>query len=115
MGRFAVTAVTVLSSLLYVSVASADEPANAYYRTPSRLPGKTHGAVIRHKAIGGDPAGGGAGKTQLGIYRTTDAAAHSVPASGVVSIPKGRTPKGGWPVITWAHGTSGIADECAPS
>jgi pimeloyl-ACP methyl ester carboxylesterase len=71
--------------------------------------------VIRHKAIGGDPAVAGAARTQLVIYRTTDAAGNAVPASGVVSIPKGRTPKGGWPVITWAHGTSGIADVCAPS
>src|SRR5262249_26025550 len=23
--------------------------------------------------------------------------------------------KGGWPVITWAHGTTGVADICAPS
>ncbi|MEA2481456.1 MAG: hypothetical protein QOJ07_3378, partial [Thermoleophilaceae bacterium] len=28
---------------------------------------------------------------------------------------KGKAPKGGWPVITYAHGTTGIADSCAPS
>jgi pimeloyl-ACP methyl ester carboxylesterase len=32
-----------------------------------------------------------------------------------VSVPKGKPPKGGWPVITWAHGTTGVADVCAPS
>jgi fermentation-respiration switch protein FrsA (DUF1100 family) len=114
MGRWIVAAAAALS-LLYVSVAGAAEPSNAYYRTPSRLPGQRHGDVIRHKSIGGDPAVAGAARTQLVIYRTTDAAGRDVPASGVVSIPKGRTPKGGWPVITWAHGTSGIADSCAPS
>ena len=35
--------------------------------------------------------------------------------SGTVSVPKGRAPKGGWPVISWGHGTTGIADACAPS
>ena len=30
-------------------------------------------------------------------------------------MPKGKAPKGGWPVITWGHGTTGIADACAPS
>ena len=35
--------------------------------------------------------------------------------SGSVSVPKGKPPKGGWPVITWAHGTTGVADICAPS
>ena len=30
-------------------------------------------------------------------------------------LPKGKPPKDGWPVVSWAHGTSGIADPCAPS
>jgi pimeloyl-ACP methyl ester carboxylesterase len=32
-----------------------------------------------------------------------------------VSVPKGTPPKGGWPVVTFAHGTTGIAPQCAPS
>ncbi|MBN1530773.1 MAG: alpha/beta fold hydrolase, partial [Thermoleophilaceae bacterium] len=32
-----------------------------------------------------------------------------------VMLPKGRPPKHGWPVVSWAHGTTGIADSCAPS
>ena len=39
----------------------------------------------------------------------------TVAVSGTVAVPKGKAPKGGWPVITWAHGTVGIADACAPS
>ena len=35
--------------------------------------------------------------------------------SGTLTVPKGKAPKGGWPVIAWAHGTTGIADSCAPS
>ena len=35
--------------------------------------------------------------------------------SGTLAVPKGRAPKGGWPLISWAHGTTGIADACAPS
>jgi pimeloyl-ACP methyl ester carboxylesterase len=35
--------------------------------------------------------------------------------SGAVALPKGKAPKAGWPVITWAHGTTGIADSCAPT
>ena len=30
-------------------------------------------------------------------------------------IPRGRPPAGGWPLIAWAHGTSGVARRCAPS
>ena len=39
----------------------------------------------------------------------------STAVSGTLAVPKGRAPKGGWPVISWAHGTTGIADQCAPS
>ena len=33
----------------------------------------------------------------------------------MVLIPAGSAPVGGWPVIAWAHGTSGMARICAPS
>lgn len=48
-------------------------------------------------------------------YVTTDAFGHKVPSTGTVFLPKGKAPKGGWPVVSWAHGTSGIGDGCAPS
>ena len=35
--------------------------------------------------------------------------------SGMVIEPAGAAPSGGWPVIAWAHGTTGVADDCAPS
>ncbi|HEV2262337.1 MAG TPA: lipase family protein, partial [Candidatus Rubrimentiphilum sp.] len=40
---------------------------------------------------------------------------HDVAVSGVISIPNGAPPPGGWPVISWAHGTTGNAPQCAPS
>lgn len=35
--------------------------------------------------------------------------------SGVVLVPAGAPPAGDWPVIAWAHGTSGVARMYAPS
>lgn len=35
--------------------------------------------------------------------------------SGAVFVPHGTPPPGGWPVVSWAHGTVGVADRCAPS
>jgi pimeloyl-ACP methyl ester carboxylesterase len=35
--------------------------------------------------------------------------------SGVISIPKDTPPAGGWPILSWAHGTTGNAPQCAPS
>ena len=37
------------------------------------------------------------------------------PSTGTVFIPHGQPPKGGWPVVSWAHGISGLGDSCAPS
>ncbi|MFB4300841.1 alpha/beta hydrolase family protein [Actinomadura sp. NTSP31] len=38
-----------------------------------------------------------------------------ITVTGTVAVPRGRAPRGGWPVISWAHGTTGNADVCAPS
>ena len=49
------------------------------------------------------------------LYRSTSPTGAPIAVSGTVAVPKGNAPRGGWPVITWAHGTTGIADACAPS
>jgi pimeloyl-ACP methyl ester carboxylesterase len=49
------------------------------------------------------------------LYRSTGVDGKRVAVSGTLAVPKGRPPKGGWPLVSWAHGTTGIADRCAPS
>ena len=48
-------------------------------------------------------------------YRSTSVAGRPIEVTGIVARPSGDPPDGGHPVLAWAHGTSGIADECAPS
>lgn len=48
-------------------------------------------------------------------YRSRGATGAPIVASGYVLIPRGTPPAGGWPVLAWAHGTTGVADTCAPS
>jgi fermentation-respiration switch protein FrsA (DUF1100 family) len=38
-----------------------------------------------------------------------------VPVTGVVIVPATPKPAGGYPVVAWSHGTTGIGDTCAPS
>lgn len=38
-----------------------------------------------------------------------------VSVTGLVAVPDGAPPEDGWPVVAWAHGTTGVADACAPS
>lgn len=39
----------------------------------------------------------------------------TIAVSGAIYFPKGAPPVGGWPIVAWAHGTTGTADVCAPS
>src|SRR6266404_5878509 len=34
---------------------------------------------------------------------------------GTVFVPMGKPPEGGWPIVAYAHATTGIEPECAPS
>lgn len=38
-----------------------------------------------------------------------------IAATELIFVPKGRPPSGGWPVVVWTHGTTGINPACAPS
>jgi alpha-beta hydrolase superfamily lysophospholipase len=49
------------------------------------------------------------------VYVSRSAEDKPTATSAVVLVPFGRPPAGGWPVIAWAHGTAGVARNCAPS
>jgi len=49
------------------------------------------------------------------IYRSSDSKGRPAAVSGLVAIPAGPAPKYGRPIVTWGHGTTGVADGCAPS
>ncbi len=49
------------------------------------------------------------------LYRSTAADGRPEVVSGIVLVPEGPAPEEGRPVVAWAHGTTGIADRCAPS
>lgn len=48
-------------------------------------------------------------------YTTTGPLGRSATSTGAVFLPPGEAPPGGWPVVSWAHGTVGIADRCSPT
>lgn len=84
-----------------------------FYTPPKHYPAK-HGSLIwQRKDTGITPIPGA--KNRLVLYSTKTLGGGKVVASGVVSTPQGKAPKGGWPVISYAHGTTGVADVCAPT
>jgi hypothetical protein len=57
-----------------------------------------------------------AGDVQRILYSSTSGVGRgAVTVSGLLYLPKGSPPPGGWPIVAWAHGTVGVADVCAPS
>lgn len=96
------------------SASSAGAAGLAFYDPPSHLPGG-HGTLIRSKQASGLVPLAKAASTKLVLYTSMTPHGKRVAVSGSVSVPKGKPPKGGWPVITYAHGTTGTADVCAPS
>ena len=50
------------------------------------------------------------------LYHSRSAAGEDVACLGSCSVPYDRKPPaGGWPIIAWAHGATGVARACAPS
>ena len=49
------------------------------------------------------------------LYHSRSPHDKDVAASGVVLLPRGIAPPGGWPIIAWAHDFTGSARQCAPS
>ena len=48
-------------------------------------------------------------------YKMKGIQGKEVQATAMVFTPKTAAPAGGWPIVAWAHGTTGVADNCAPS
>jgi pimeloyl-ACP methyl ester carboxylesterase len=86
-----------------------------FYTPPNPLPAGRHGALVWERGLTGQAKLKQAASNRLLLYRSTSADGKPTAVSGALAIPKGKAPKGGWPVITWAHGTTGIADACAPT
>ena len=87
----------------------------AFYSPPARLLAGTPGTVIWSRTIATPHALTSAARTTLVLYRSVLPNGKPTAVSGLVFTPRGHAPKHGWKLIDWAHGTTGIADICAPS
>jgi hypothetical protein len=83
----------------------------AFYVPPDPLPEAAPGKLIWSAPFKAVP-GAQAWKV---LYHSRALDGSDIAVSGVVVAPTDAAPAGGRPVISWAHGTHGIADQCAPS
>lgn len=82
-----------------------------FYAVPSKIPSKP-GAVIKSEKVAAPDVDGTVYRV---MYVSESQTGKLVPVTGVVVVPKGSAPKGGFPIVAWAHGTDGMADTCAAS
>jgi hypothetical protein len=86
-------------------------PLDAFYRVPAHLRRGAPGQLIRVQDLG---VAAGA-HTYRVMYHSRDVRHHDRAVTGIVTVPTGPAPERGWPVVSWAHGTTGLASPCAPS
>ena len=89
----------------------AQQALEAFYTPPNALPDKP-GVIIRSEPLDNVTVEGGQGYRVL--YTTTTANGSIAAVSGMVFIPTAAQ-SGDRKVLAWAHGTVGLAPQCAPS
>lgn len=74
-----------------------------------------HGRLVSAEPLPAALSLPGAARALRVRYTSTGFDGRPTTVSGAVFVPAGKAPRHGWPVISWAHGTVGVADACAPS
>lgn len=92
-----------------------DGGVSAFYSWTGKVPTQP-GTFLRKEAMDAAPYVQASVAERI-LYSSRDAfdKNRAIVVSGRLFLPKGTPPKGGWPVMSWGHPTTGIADACAPS
>jgi len=98
------------------SAKAASTPAPAglpsFYSVPAPLPSGPPGKLMKSQLV--TVAGLHASVYRV-MYLSQSVQNRPVPVTGLVLVPTSPPPAGGYPVVSWGHGTNGMADQCAPS
>jgi hypothetical protein len=86
-------------------------PSADLYAVPDPLPPGEPGELIRQERVAA-PAGAIAWRV---LYHSRTIAGDDIAVSGLIVAPDEAPPPGGFPVLAYAHGTTGLADACALS
>jgi len=89
-------------------------PLTKFYDTPNPLLAGKPGELIRSEPFGEYDLPYEISAVRI-LYHSRSPNREDVAVSGLVLVPDGTPPAGGWPVIAWAHDFIGSARQCAPS
>jgi pimeloyl-ACP methyl ester carboxylesterase len=114
LGLLSITGTLVLAVAAFAAFLALSQPGapGAFYTAPSPLPSDPPGTVIRSESLDGAPEGAVAWKI---LYLSTSHTDEPTAVSATLVVPTTPAPTGGRPVVAFAHGTVGIAPNCAPS
>jgi pimeloyl-ACP methyl ester carboxylesterase len=82
-----------------------------YYPTADAIAAAEPGEIIARVRIQATPGM----RAWFVVYGSTGLEGEPVAVSGLILAPEATPAEGGYPVVAWAHGTTGVADNCAPS
>jgi len=105
----AISIVTVMSNPGTAS--SQFYPPGFYDVSPQELAGPPGSLILLEQYLGA-PEGAAAYRI---LYRSIGLQGQPIAVSGVVLIPATPVPPGGRRIVAWAHPTTGVARDCAPS
>ncbi|MET7770639.1 lipase family protein [Nocardia sp. NPDC005366] len=86
-----------------------------FYDPPAPLPLAPVGTLIRRETTDDYVVDGERIRADRILYHSRTSGGRDIAASGVLLVPPGTPPEGGWPVVADAHGASGSGVDCAPS
>ena len=101
-------AVLTAAIMLAVPNASGCSGTLAYAAAPGAAPG----TLLQAQPMPGAPDRALAWRI---LYSSTGLSGEPIPVSGIVIVPAAPAPPGGRPVVAWAHPTTGVVSQCAPS
>ena len=87
----------------------------AFYTPPRPLPAGAPGKLIRIEKVTGVPGVPAGATVWRVLFHSRSIYGADIAESGYVVVPAGPAPAGGFPIVSWAHGTTGFAGICAPS
>ncbi|WP_205695463.1 lipase family protein [Conexibacter sp. SYSU D00693] len=88
---------------------------DAFYDPPADLVPGRPGTVVWRRPAAGLAALDAAARTDVVVFRSRALDGRPIVQSATVAVPHGAPPRGGWPVVSFFHVTTGGADSCAPS
>jgi len=108
---------SVLStSLFLVACGGGSSDDNSAIVDPSDTPtNNIKNPVVKVDAYTSTNLGTVAAESSILTYKMLGQSGQEVQATSLVFTPNTPPPAGGWPIVVWAHGTTGVADACAPS